>query len=92
MKEHKDREEELQKRDHRVIGKKYDLFNFHPLSPGCAFFFPHGAIIYNKLIEFIRHEYVVRGFTEVVTPNMYDVKVYLFIFLSLIKSDINQIV
>jgi len=48
------------------------LFTWHHLSPGSTFFYPHGAIIYNKLAELIRKEYNVRGFTEVVSPNMYN--------------------
>lgn len=43
---------------------------FHPLSPGSAFFLPRGAKLYNKLETFIREEYRVRGFSEVITPNM----------------------
>jgi len=33
---------------------------------------PHGARIYNGLINFMRAEYRKRGFEEVVTPNMYN--------------------
>eukprot|EP01133_Synstelium_polycarpum_P018008 gene18008-21490_t len=58
-------------RDHRNVGKNQELFFFHPYSPGCAFFLPHGTRIYNKLVEFIRHEYHRRGFTEVITPSMF---------------------
>jgi threonyl-tRNA synthetase len=64
-------QEEAAARDHRLIGKNQELFFFHPVSPGSCFFLPHGARIYNKLIEFIRSEYRKRGFTEVVTPNTY---------------------
>lgn len=46
--------EEAAKRDHRNIGKHQDLFNFHVLSPGSGFWYPHGSKVYNKLIEFIR--------------------------------------
>jgi len=63
-------------RDHRLIGKNQELFFFHPLSPGSAFFLPHGARIYNRLIEFLRNEYRVRGFTEVISPNMYNSKLW----------------
>ena len=59
-------------RDHRLQGKKQELFFFHPLSPGSCFFLPAGAKIYNKLLDFIRAEYRVRGFQEVVTPNMFN--------------------
>jgi threonyl-tRNA synthetase len=58
-------------RDHRNIGQKQELFFFHPFSPGSAFMLPHGTRIYNKLMNFIRAEYNKRGFTEVVTPNMF---------------------
>ncbi|KYQ94021.1 threonyl-tRNA synthetase [Tieghemostelium lacteum] len=63
--------EEAAKRDHRAIGKAQELFFFHPFSPGCAFFLPHGARIYNRLSEFIKAEYHRRGFTEVITPTMF---------------------
>lgn len=43
------RQEELKERDHRDIGQRLNLFSFHEFSPGCAFFFPDGAHIYNKL-------------------------------------------
>eukprot|EP01126_Amoeba_proteus_P032681 TRINITY_DN3189_c0_g1_i4.p1 TRINITY_DN3189_c0_g1~~TRINITY_DN3189_c0_g1_i4.p1 ORF type:complete len:542 (-),score=119.22 TRINITY_DN3189_c0_g1_i4:103-1728(-) len=62
----------LAKRDHRVQGRQQELFFFHALSPGCAFFLPRGAKIYNRLMEFIRSEYRKRGYTEVITPNMFN--------------------
>lgn len=34
-----------------------ELFFFHPLSPGSCFFLPHGARIYNAMVEFIREKY-----------------------------------
>jgi len=76
LKEWEDFQREAAQRDHRVIGKTQELFFFHPLSPGAAFFLPHGARIYNKLIEFIRSEYRKRGFTEVVTPNTFNIKLW----------------
>jgi len=63
-------------RDHRKIGQDQKLFFFHDLSPGSCFFLPHGARIYNTLIEFIRSEYRKRGFTEVVTPNVFNVDLW----------------
>eukprot|EP01121_Diplochlamys_sp_Union-15-3_P005633 TRINITY_DN1596_c0_g1_i1.p1 TRINITY_DN1596_c0_g1~~TRINITY_DN1596_c0_g1_i1.p1 ORF type:complete len:747 (-),score=168.90 TRINITY_DN1596_c0_g1_i1:3-2243(-) len=64
--------EEAEKRDHRKLGQKQSLFFFHPLSPGSCFFLPHGARIYNKLQAFMRAEYQKRGYTEVVTPNIFN--------------------
>lgn len=68
--------EEAAKRDHRKIGQQQELFFFHELSPGSCFFLPKGAHIYNKLISYIREQYRVRGFQEVITPNMYDVELW----------------
>jgi len=64
------------KRDHRILGKAQELFFFHPLSPGSAFFLPHGTRIYNRLMNVIRDEYRNRGFHEVITPNTYNTKLW----------------
>lgn len=68
--------EEEARRDHRNIGKKHNLFMFDDLSPGSCFFFPDGAFIYNKLIELMRKEYKFRGFQEVISPNMFNLKLW----------------
>ncbi|XP_012166263.1 threonine--tRNA ligase 1, cytoplasmic isoform X1 [Bombus terrestris] len=76
LKEWEKFQEEAAKRDHRKIGKEQELFFFHELSPGSCFFQPRGAYIYNTLVEFIRSEYRKRGFQEVVTPNIYNSKLW----------------
>jgi threonyl-tRNA synthetase len=47
------------------------LFFFDEVSPGSAFFLPHGTRIYNALMELIRGEYRKRNFDEVISPNVY---------------------
>ncbi|KAM8921476.1 threonine--tRNA ligase, mitochondrial [Pelodytes ibericus] len=69
-------QEEAKNRDHRKIGKEQNLFFFHDVSPGSCFFLPRGAHIYNVLIDFIKGEYRKRGFTEVITPNLYNNKLW----------------
>ncbi|MBI3036566.1 threonine--tRNA ligase [Candidatus Woesearchaeota archaeon] len=64
--------EEAEKRDHRKLGKELELFMFHDWSPGSAFFLPKGAIIYNELTNFIREEYLKRGYKEVITPQLFN--------------------
>ncbi|XP_022175643.1 threonine--tRNA ligase, cytoplasmic isoform X2 [Myzus persicae] len=76
MKEWEKFQEEAARRDHRKIGREQELFFFHELSPGSCFFQPRGAHIYNTLIEFIKSEYRKRGFQEVVSPNIYNVKLW----------------
>ena len=48
-----------------------ELFFFDDLSPGSCFFLPHGCRLYNRLMEVIREQYWLRGYSEVVTPNMF---------------------
>ncbi|XP_005999418.1 threonine--tRNA ligase 1, cytoplasmic [Latimeria chalumnae] len=76
LKEWEKFQEEAKNRDHRKLGREQELFFFHDLSPGSCFFLPRGAYIYNTLIEFIRREYRVRGFQEVVTPNVFNSKLW----------------
>ncbi|KAK6045058.1 TGS domain protein, partial [Cooperia oncophora] len=76
LKEWQKFQEEAAKRDHRKLGRDQELFFFNPLSPGSAFWYPKGAHIYNTLVNFIRKEYRKRGFTEVITPNMYNSKLW----------------
>ncbi len=61
--------------DHRALGTKQELFFFHQLSPGSCFWLPHGARVYNKLIDFIKKQYWARGFEEVITPNVFNLQV-----------------
>lgn len=68
--------EEAKKYDHRLLGVKQELFFCHHLSPGSWFFLPLGTRVYNKLMEFIKEQYWKRGYTEVITPNMYNMNLW----------------
>jgi threonyl-tRNA synthetase len=74
--EHLNRLEEAKARDHRKLGKELDLFSFHPLAPASPFFHPRGAALYNALLAYLREEYRLRGYEEVVTPQIYDAELY----------------
>ncbi|XP_070541989.1 threonine--tRNA ligase 1, cytoplasmic-like isoform X2 [Ptychodera flava] len=67
---------EAAKRDHRKLGRDHELYFFHELSPGSCFFHPKGAHIYNTLINFMKTEYRKRGFQEVISPNIYNSKLW----------------
>ncbi|KAJ4196506.1 Threonine--tRNA ligase [Fusarium falciforme] len=62
---------EAAKRNHRKIGQDQKLFFFDEVSPGSTFFLPHGVRIYNALMDLLKGEYRKRGFTEVMSPNVY---------------------
>ncbi|KZV75646.1 tars protein [Peniophora sp. CONT] len=76
MTEYKAFLEEAARRDHRKIAKEQELFFFNDLSPGSAFWLPHGTRIYNTLTEMMRGEYYKRGYQEVISPNMYNAKLW----------------
>jgi len=62
--------EEAKRRDHRVLGKALDLYFFHHVSPGSAFWTERGTILFNEVIAFIR-ERQKEQFIEVKTPLLY---------------------
>lgn len=76
LKEYLKKKEEEEKRDHRYIGKQQNLFMFHNLSPGSCFWFGPGTYIYNKLLSFLRNQYNIREYIEVITPNIYNLKLW----------------
>lgn len=76
LKQHLHNLEEAKKRDHRKLGKELGLFFFNQLSPGGPFFTPRGSVMYNQLVEYIRDKYRQHGYSEVITPQIFDVDLY----------------
>lgn len=68
--------EEAQKRDHRKLGRELMLYTFNEVSPGAPFFHEKGAFIFTTLQTFVRGEYIKRGYDEVITPLVYDKKLF----------------
>jgi threonyl-tRNA synthetase len=68
--------EEAEKRDHRTIGRQQKLFDTHEYSPGSSFFYPNGMKIYEKLISMIKDQYKIRGYHEVLSPNIFNLKLW----------------
>jgi threonyl-tRNA synthetase len=68
--------EEAKKRDHRKLGKELELVGFHPWAPASPFFLPRGAKIYQLLVDYVRQLYVQYGYDEVVTPQVFDKKLF----------------
>src|SRR5688572_6669518 len=76
LKEHLRLLEEARARDHRKLGKELSLFSFHEYAPGMPFFLPRGATVYHRLVEFIRSVYNVTGYEEVITPQIFDKRLF----------------
>jgi threonyl-tRNA synthetase len=63
--------EEAKKRDHRKLGKDLDLFSIQELAgPGLIFFHPKGGIIRKELEDWMRDQYLKRGYSLVYTPHV----------------------
>ncbi len=70
------RREEAKKRDHRKLGVRLDLFSFHDVSPGAAFWHPKGWRLYQTLLGAMRELQDRRGYEEVYTPPLVHQKLW----------------
>ncbi len=68
--------EQAKARDHRKLGKELALFHFSTLAPAMPIFLPKGTVIYNGLIDFVREFYRRDGYSEVVTPLLWDTELF----------------
>ena len=70
------RREEAKKRDHRKLGVQLDLFSFHDVSPGAAFWHPKGWRLYQTLRDAMREIQDRRGYQEIYTPPLVHQKLW----------------
>jgi len=71
LKEYVERIEEAKKRDHRVLGKKLDIFSiFEETGSGLVFWHPHGGILRDVMERFWKDEHLKRGYELVLTPHI----------------------
>jgi threonyl-tRNA synthetase len=64
--------EEQQKRDHRKIGKKLNLFHFQEEAPGMVFWHPRGWTIYQVIQHYMQKVQNENGYQEIRTPQLVD--------------------
>jgi threonyl-tRNA synthetase len=64
--------EEAEKRDHRKLGKRLDLFHMQEEAPGMVFWHPNGWTIYQVLEQYMRGVQREHGYQEVRTPQVVD--------------------
>jgi threonyl-tRNA synthetase len=68
---HLARLEEAKKRDHRKLGQELDLFSIQELAgPGLIFFHPKGGAIRKIIEDWMRDQYLARGYSLVYTPHV----------------------
>jgi len=64
--------EEAEKRDHRKIAKKLDLFHMQEEAPGQVFWHPRGWSIYKAIEQYMREQQYRNGYSEIRTPQLVD--------------------
>jgi threonyl-tRNA synthetase len=63
--------EEAKKRDHRKLGQELDLFSIQELAgPGLIFYHPKGGLIRKLIEDWMREQYLARGYSLVYTPHV----------------------
>jgi len=62
------RRAEAKKRDHRRLGVQLDLYSFHDVSPGAAFWHPKGQLVWRTLEGAMRELQARRDYQEISTP------------------------
>ena len=63
--------EEIEKRDHRKLGKELDLFSFHEeAGPGLVYWHPRGARIRMAIENFWKDQHYANGYEMVYTPHV----------------------
>lgn len=62
---------DVERRDHRKLGKELDLFSLHEeAGPGLVYWHPRGARIRQTIEEFWRKEHYANGYEMVYTPHV----------------------
>jgi len=72
LKAYINRIEEAEKRDHRKLNKKLDLFHFSDEAPGSVFWHPKGWTLFLQLLDYMRKRQEAAGYVEVNTPDVMD--------------------
>ena len=67
---------EAEKRDHRKIAKKLDLFHTQEEAPGMVFWHPAGWTIYQTIERYMREKQLQYGYQEIKTPQVVDLSLW----------------
>jgi threonyl-tRNA synthetase len=65
------KEKEAEKRDHRILGQKMDLFHIdESVGPGLILWHPKGALIKKTIVDYAINKYLTKGYQLVDTPHI----------------------
>ena len=68
--------EEAEKRDHRKIAKKLNLFHTQEEAPGMVFWHPAGWSIYQTIEQYMRQAQLENNYHEIKTPQLVDISLW----------------
>ena len=68
--------EEAEKRDHRKVAKKLNLFHMQEEAPGMVFWHPRGWSIYQTIEQYMRGWQQREGYQEIRTPQVVDIDLW----------------
>jgi threonyl-tRNA synthetase len=63
---------EAEKRDHRKLGRRLDLFHVQEEAPGMVFWHPRGWTLYTQIEGYMRQMQRAAGYQEIRTPQLVD--------------------
>ena len=70
--------EEAKKRDHRKLGKEMELFTFsEKVGMGLPLWLPKGAMLREKLVQFLQKAQMEAGYLPVITPHIGNKNLYI---------------
>ena len=71
------KQEQAEKRDHRILGQKLDLFSFdEEVGPGLVLWHPKGTVLKNVIEEFWSKEHLKNGYEIIDTPHIGRIKLW----------------
>ena len=76
LKAYLQRLEEAEKRDHRKLAKRMDLFHLQEEAPGMVFWHPNGWTLYQALEQYMRRVQIEHGYQEIRTPQVVDLSLW----------------
>ena len=70
-------QKEIEKRDHRLLGKTLDLFHIdNEVGPGLILRHPKGALLKRFISEYVLNKYLQSGYQLVSTPHIANIKLW----------------
>ena len=71
-----EKDQKLDKFDHRRLGNELKLFHFSEFAPGMAFWLPNGSRLRKRLEDILYKAHKDRAYEPIITPRIMDVALW----------------